>query len=269
MDTVLYEKKDHIAHLKYNRPEARNAFSPDLIVRMAHIFDDINADNDIWVVVLGSTTSGIFSAGADLKLTIPLLNGSRKPERESDHLILDDLELFRKGTLKSNVTDRPIVAAIDGFCLAGGFEAVMGTDTRIATERSRFGLPEVTRGIVAWGGGTSKLAMQIPYAKAMEMNLTGRLFSASEMLSLGFLNEIVSSEESLYFRAEELARLIVSNAPLAVRTAKRSINACLGSSPEIALNIEREITRAIRDTEDAKEGPLAFAEKRRPRWQAR
>lgn len=265
---VLLEKKEHIGYLKYDRPEARNAFSPELIVKMARALEEINLDNDIWVVILGSTTPGVFSAGADLKLTIPLLTGNREPENDFDHLVLNDFALYRKGTLKTSSTDRPIIAAIDGFCFAAGFEAVMGTDIRISTDRSVFGLPEVTRGIVAWGGGTSKLAHQIPYARAMEMNLTGRRFSAQEMLEMHFLNAVVGEEE-LWEKAEFYARLITQNGPLAVRAAKKSIKACIGRPTEEALEIEQRVTRHIRKTEDAQEGPLAFAEKRRPIWKAR
>ncbi|MBW1703170.1 MAG: enoyl-CoA hydratase/isomerase family protein [Deltaproteobacteria bacterium] len=219
------------------------------------------------VVILSSTTPGVFSAGADLKLTIPLLNGNRSPENDFDHTVLNDLDLYRKGTLKTCSTDRPIIAAIDGFCFAAGFEAVMGTDIRISTERSLFALPEVSRGIVVWGGGTSKLARQIPYARAMEMNLTGRRFSAREMLGFGFLNEVVA-EDDLMDKAEAYARQIVTNAPLAVRAAKSSIIKCLGHPIDQVLDIELEATKHIRPTEDAKEGPRAFAEKRLPLWRA-
>lgn len=264
---ILFEKKGHIAYIKYDRPEARNSFSPELIVRMAEILDQINADNSVWVVLLGSTTPGIFSAGADLKLTTPLLTGTKKPETPHDKLILDDLHLFRKGTLKANDTDRPIIAAIDGVCYGGGFEAVMSTDIRVATQRSVFSLPEVRRGIVAWGGGTSKLAMQIPYAKAMEMNLTGRDFSAREMYELGFLNAVVEQED-LWDVAEDYAEKIVANAPIAVRTAKQTIKKCLGHPLSEVLDIEHAATQGIRNTEDAREGPKAFAEKRKPRWKA-
>jgi len=264
---VVYEKKGHVGYIKYDRPEARNAFSPELIVKTAGIIDDINRDNNIWVIILGSTTPGVFSAGADLKLTIPLLNGNREPENDFDHLVLNDFDLYRKGTLKTSSTDRPIIAAIDGFCFAAGFEAVMGTDIRISTDRSVFGLPEVSRGIVAWGGGTSKLARQIPYARAMEMNLTGRRFSAQEMLDFGFLNEVVKEDE-LLDKAEACARQIAENAPLAVRAAKRSIIECLGHPIDRVLDIEFKTTKHIRPTEDAKEGPRAFAEKRPPVWRA-
>jgi enoyl-CoA hydratase len=266
--SVNFEKNGHIAYVRYDRPEAKNAFSPELIVTMAELIDEINSDNDIWVIILGSTTPGIFSAGVDLKLTIPLLTGARKPENDFDRSILGDLELFRKGTFKSNVTDRPIIAAIDGFCLAGAFEAVMGTDIRIASDRSLFGLPEVTRGIFAWGGGTSKLASQIPYAKAMEINLTGRRFTAQEMLNMGFLNRVVGEIE-LWKEAEAYAYQIVKNAPLAVRAAKTSLNKCLGQPVENALEIEYEASKFIRQTEDASEGPRAFAEKRKPQWRAK
>ena len=265
---IVFEKKDHVAYIKLDRPEARNAFSPQLIVRMSEILDKVNRDNNIRAVILGSTTPGVFSSGADLKLTIPLLNGIREPEDDFDNAILNDIDLFRKGTLKGNDTDRPVIAAIDGYCLAGGFEAVMSTDIRIATKKSSFALPEVSVGIVAWGGGTSKLARQIPYAKAMEMNLTGRRFSAQEMLELGFLNAMVSENE-LWGKAEEYANRIIANAPLAVRAAKQSIKACLGHPFDKALDIERAVTKHIRDTEDAKEGPRAFSEKRKPRWQAK
>ena len=264
---IVFEKKGHIAYLKYDRPEARNSFSPELIVKMAGILDQINADNSVWVVLLGSTTPGMFSAGAYLKLTTPLLTGTKKPVTSYDKLILDDLYLFRKGTFKANDTDRPIIAAIDGFCYAGAFEAVMSTDIRIATQRSVFGLPEVKRGIVAWGGGTSKLAMQIPYAKAMEMNLTGRDFSAEELYDLGFLNAVVE-EKDLWDAAEGYAEKIAANAPIAVRTAKQTIKECLGHPLDEVLDIEHEATQDIRYTEDAREGPSAFAEKRKPHWKA-
>jgi enoyl-CoA hydratase len=144
----------------------------------------------------------------------------------------------------------------------------MGTDIRIAMERSVFALLEVSRGIVAWGGGTSKLSRQIPYAKAMEMNLTAKTFSAREMLEMGFLNEVVS-ESAIWAKAEEVALRIAANAPLAIRAAKRSINACLGHPLEVVLDIERQMTQHIRDTEDAREGPKAFSEKRQPRWRAK
>lgn len=264
----MWETRGHIAYIKYDRPEARNAFSPELIVRMSEIIDQINADNDIWVVILGSTTPGIFSAGADLKLTIPLLNGRRPPQDDYDRRCLYDRQLFLKGTLKADVTDRPIVAAIDGPCYAAGFEAVMGTDIRVASGRSRFALPEVRRGVVAWGGGISKLAMQIPLAKAMEMNLTGQPFSAQQMLELGFLNAVVPVEE-VWERAEEYARTIAANAPLSVRAAKSGILQCLGRQPWDALQVEHEATRFIRSTQDAVEGSRAFFEKRQPQWKAR
>jgi enoyl-CoA hydratase len=264
---VLFEKKDHIGYVKYNRPEAKNAFSPELITKMAQIVDEINGDNDIWVVILGSSTPGVFSAGADLKLTIPLLTGARKPENDVEQRILDDVGLFRKGTLKAKDIDRPIVAAIDGFCFGGGFEAVLSTDIRIATERSVFGLPEVTRGIAPWGGGTSKLARQVPYAKAMEVVLTGRRFSAKEMFEMGLINEVVDPDV-LWERADDYAKVISSNAPLAVRAAKASIKACIGHPFDEALELERNLTAHLRDTEDAREGPRAFAEKRKPHWKA-
>ena len=266
--SVLFEKKDHVAYIKYNRPEAKNAFSPELIMKMAQIVDEINGDNDIYVVVLGSTTPGIFSAGADLKLTIPLLTGARRPENDLERRIVNDIGLYRKGTLKANDTDRPIIAAIDGLCFGAGFEAVLSTDIRIATERSVFALPEVTRGIVPWGGGTSKLARQTSYVKAMEIVLTGRRFSAKEMMHMGFLNEIVD-QNALWEKADEFAAVISSNAPLAVRAAKSSIKACIGHPFVEALELEQNLTAHIRDTEDAKEGPRAFGEKRRPQWQAK
>ena len=138
---------------------------------------------------------------------------------------------------------------------------------RVASTRSQFGLPEVSRGIVAWGGGTSKLPQQIPLAKALEMNLTGRTFFAAEMLEMHFLNAVVGENE-IWEKAESYARQITENAPLAVRAAKKSIKACIGRPTEEAMEIEQQVTRHLRKTEDAKEGPLAFAEKRRPVWKA-
>ena len=268
MDALLFEKKDHIAFLKFNRPKEKNAFSPRLIMEMYRLLGEIQHDNDIWVVILGSTTPGIFSSGMDLRLTIPLLVGFRKPEDEYDRAILEDPSLIKRGTFRTQELDRPLIAAVDGVCMAAGFEVVMSTDIRIATKRSTFALPEVKVGIVASTGGTSKLAGQIPYAKAMEMNLTAKSFSAQEMLDLGFLNAVVE-EEDLWTRAEEYARMITANAPLAVRIAKQSIQKCLGRPIEEAMKIEQEIVLSLRNTEDAREGPRAFLEKRKPKWKAR
>ncbi len=265
---VLFEKKGHIAYVKLNRPEAKNAFSPELIFKVGEVFDRINADNDLWVVIVGSSTPGIFSAGADLKLLLPLMSGKRPPADEYDRNAFYDRQAFLRGTLKYGMTDRPIIAAIDGHCYAGGFEAVMGSDIRVASERSMFGLPEVKRGVVAWGGGISRLASQIPLAKAMEMNLTGEPFSAQQMLELGFLNAVVPSDQ-VWQKAEEYAAKIAENAPLSVRVAKSGILKCLGRQPYDAFQIEIEVAQPIRTTHDAEEGSRAFFEKRKPVWKGR
>ena len=163
---------------------------------------------------------------------------------------------------------KPLIAAIDGYCLAGGLELALSCDLRLATPASVFGLTEVTRGIIAGGGGTQRLPRMIPLAAAMEILLTGRHVSSEEALRWGLINRVVPAPE-LMDTAREIATAIASNAPLAVRATKEAALRGLDVPFEDGMRIEAFLSQIITRTDDAREGPLAFAQKRKPDYKGR
>jgi enoyl-CoA hydratase len=163
---------------------------------------------------------------------------------------------------------KPIIAAINGFCLAGATELIQATDIRIAAEHASLGLTEVTRAIVPSGGSMVRLPRQIPYCKAMEILLVGEHLSAQEAHRIGLINDVVPADQ-LMPRAEELAYKIAANGPVAVRKIKETVLRGLSVSPEEGFQIENETSQIVMQTEDAKEGPRAFIEKRKPRYAGR
>ena len=163
---------------------------------------------------------------------------------------------------------KPLIAAINGFCIAGAMEMTQGTDLRVASESASFGLQEVKWGIIPAAGSLARLPRQMPYCKAMEIFLTGNRMNAAEAYRLGFVNYVVPQDQ-LMAKAEELATTIAENAPLAVRTIKDVVERCSGRPLEEAYQIENEGWRIVTSSEDAQEGPRAFLEKRKPNWKGR
>jgi enoyl-CoA hydratase/carnithine racemase len=264
---VIYDLEDHVATITLNRPEAHNAFSRDLLREMRDVFQRLAGDDDAWVAVVTGAGGRAFSAGMDLKelsqRRAPSGSDGPRPSGTSRFLARDPGELFA-GTQMW----KPLIAAIDGYCLAGGLELALSCDIRVASEKSVFGLTEVTRGIIAGGGGTQRLPRFVPLAAAMEILLTGRHVSAEEALRWGLVNRVVSSEDVLP-TALEIARAIAGNAPLAVRATKEAALRGLSVPLEEGLRIEAFLSQIIGRTEDAREGPLAFAEKRKPDYKGR
>jgi enoyl-CoA hydratase len=208
--------------------------------------------------------------GADLKTYIPQITELQQQIQSGDVDEIDGCRL-RDGTdavLRSLKIYKPIIAAVDGPCVAGGMEMLGGVDIRIATERATFGVMEPKRGLFAGGGTTVRLPRQIPYPAAMELLLTAEAFPASHALELGLLNEIVPEDE-LTDRAVAWAARITANAPLAVQATKESVLRGLAVDQREAFKIESELAGRVFSSEDAKEGPKAFAEKRDPRWTGR
>jgi enoyl-CoA hydratase len=224
-------------------------------------------DDDAWVAII-TGVGDAFMAGADLKTYIPQITELQVEIQKGGVDEIDGCKL-RDGTdavLRSLKIYKPIIAAVDGPCVAGGMEMLGGIDIRIATERSVFGVMEPKRGLFAGGGTTVRLPQQIPFPAAMEFLLTAEAFPASRCLELGLLNEIVPVDE-LQERALDWARRINANAPLAVQATKESVlrGMAAGTQKE-AFGIESEIAGKIFSSNDAKEGPKAFAEKRDPIW---
>jgi len=265
MALVDYQLQGHVAVITLNRPEARNAINPEVAVRLADAWQDVKDNDDVRVAVLTGTGSA-FCAGADLGQLIPMISGARKPENEWDERVMKEPGIASRALLRNFDPEKPVIAAINGHAIAGGMEVVQGTDIRISVPAAKFGVQEVKWAIFPAGGSTVRLPVQLPYAKAMELLLTGDLISADEALQLGFLNYVT---DDIMGKAMEIAEKIAGNGPLAVRAIRRSVKECLGKPEKEALRIENEISGPVFQTEDAKEGPRAFMEKRKPEYKGR
>ena len=253
----------HVARITIDRPEARNSLD------LANAWRRFRDDADDWVAIV-TGVPGQFMTGADLKTYIPQITELQQQIQAGEVDEIDGCKL-RDGTdavLRSLRIYKPIIAAVDGPCVAGGMEMLGGIDIRIATERATFGVMEPKRGLFAGGGTTVRLPRQIAYPAAMELLLTAEAFPASRALELGLLNEIVPEAE-LADRALAWAARITANAPLAVQATKESVLRGLAVDQREAFKIESELAGKVFSSEDAKEGPKAFAEKRDPVWKGR
>ncbi len=268
MASVLYEKKGELLFITLNRPEVHNAWDPETLIRLSDAWQDFAADDSLRVAILTGAGDRSFSSGADLKRLIPLIYRSRKPEDEWDNKVLANPDITRTALLRGYPLHKPVIAAINGFCLAGGTELIQATDIRFAAPHATFGLTEVKRGIIPAGGSLVRLSRQIPFCNAMEILLTGESISAQDAQRIGLINRIVPADE-LIETAEATARTIAENGPLAVRTIKETVLKTIGLPLAEAYAVEDAAVRVIRDSEDAREGPLAFAEKRKPRYVGR
>lgn len=268
MSALTYEKDGHIAIVTINRPEARNAMSPEVIVRLDEAWKNVHDDDEVRVAIITGSGDKAFCSGADLGKLIPLFTGARKPEDEWDEKILGDPMMSNRSLLRNYDTVKPVIAAVNGFAIAGGMEMLQGTDIRVASETAKFGLQEVKWAIFPVAGSTVRLPRQIPYSSAMELLLTGNLIDADRALRLGLVNHVVPQDQVMA-KAMELAKAIAQNGPIAVREIRRSVRECIGM-PEIpALELEQQIGMPVFATRDAREGPKAFMEKRKPQFEGR
>jgi enoyl-CoA hydratase len=268
---IHYERVDgHVAVITIDRPETRNAMDLHHFRDLAGAWRRFRDEPDEWVAIV-TGAGGAFMSGADLKTYIPQVTELQARIRAGEVEEIDGCRL-RDGTdavLRSLDIYKPIVAAVDGPCVAGGMEMLGGTDIRIATERSTFGVMEPKRGLFAGGGTTVRLPRQIAFPAAMELLLTAEAFPASRALELGILNEVVGTADELLDRARSWASRITVNAPMAVQATKESVLRGLAVDQREAYRIEGELAGRVFASDDAKEGPRAFAEKRAPRWSGR
>lgn len=253
--TICYDKDGVVATVTLNRPEARNALLPEMIVALNSIMIDFDNDPGLYVMILTGAGDRAFCAGGDLKVTIPARTSGAAAPRD------------RARRFFSEVT-KPIVAAVNGYALAGGLEMILGTDIRVAAEHARFGLPEPRWSLLASGGGNVRLSRQIPFARAMEMLLIGDQIDAATALEFGLINRVVPAEE-LMPAARAIAERIAENGPLAVRKIKETVLRTYGLSWDQAFYAESLAADQVFASEDAKEGPRAFAEKRKPNFTGR
>ena len=262
---LIYEKKNRIAYLTLNRPEAHNAIDPETVIELLEAWKDYRGDKNCACAIITGAGDRAFCAGMDLGTSIPMLTGARPPENEAEKTLASNIGLVDEATLRNFELYKPVIAAVNGFAIAAGMEIVQATDIRIASENARFGLQEPKWGLFPMGGSTVRLPRQVPYCKAMEIMLTGELIDADEALGIGFINRIVPRGR-LMEEAEMVAHRIAANAPMAVRNIKESVITCMGLTVEEGLKKEYRLGREVFDSKDAREGQRAFMEKREPRF---
>jgi enoyl-CoA hydratase len=260
---------EHIVTITIDRPESKNSCDMYHFRDLANAWRTFRDNPEAWVAIVTGVGHN-FMSGADLKTYIPQITALQKEIAAGSITEIDGCQL-RDGTdavLRSLTVYKPIIAAVNGPCVAGGMEMLGGIDIRIATINARFGVMEPKRGLFAGGGTTVRLPRQLNFPAAMEFLLTAEAFPAERALELGLVNEIVPEDE-LMDRARSWARRINANAPLAVQATKESVLKALAVDMKEAYKIESALASTVFQTEDAKEGPKAFAEKRPPRWQGR
>ena len=251
---IRFEKKDHVAIITIDRPEALNSLTADMLLGIEEAFKAFDDDPDLWVGILTAAGDRAFSSGLDLKEAAPMLTGG-------DQLGFEDWT-------KRQFSDvfKPIICAVNGFCIAGGMEMLLGTDLRIAADHATFGLGEVKWGLVPLGGTHIRLPRQIPWAIAMQLLLTGKSIDAQRAYEVGLINAVVPADE-LLDTALDWAQKMCRNGPLAMQTAKEI--AVRSLELESGFVLEKALGQKVLNSEDAKEGPKAFAEKRPAEFKGR
>lgn len=260
---LLVEQDGHVLTLTMNRPEARNALSAEMVVRLTDAWAQINEDPTIRVAIL-TGSGGHFSSGADLKA----MAGGYGDDNEWTRRSRSDPEMPWKALLRNYRLTKPLIAAVEGYAVAGGTEMLQACDIRVAGESAQFGLFEVKRGLFPIGGSTVRLRRQIPYTRAAEILLVGDFIPARDALEMGLIGRVVADGEALK-TAREIADKIAANGPLSVQAILRSLRETEGLTEEQALQKELEIGLPVFGTEDAREGPKAFAEKRTPNFKGK
>tara|TARA_Y100000994_G_scaffold210065_1_gene183760 strand:- start:646 stop:1407 length:762 start_codon:yes stop_codon:yes gene_type:complete len=251
---VEYKKSGRVAVITLNRPEARNAVSGELAQALEGAIDKLEADDDVWVGILAGN-GPVFCAGADLKAV-----ASGKANLGTS-----------RGGFGGFVTlerTKPVIAAVEGPAVAVGCELVLACDLVVASSDAAFGLPEVKRSLVAMAGGTTRLPKRVPQNIAMELALTGDTMNAERAYQHGLVNILCEPGDAIN-EAMNLAERINANAPLAVRATRQAISQGAMVSDDEGIRIAVELFKPVAASEDAKEGPLAFVEKRLPEWKAR
>ncbi len=251
-ETLLVEKNNGIAVITINRPDKLNALSSKVHAEGVEIFDALRKDAEVRVVVVKGAGEKAFVAGADIS---EFADASPVEQRD----VMNSRSLFTV----LDAFPKPIIAMINGFCLGGGNELAMACDLRVASEKSRFGQPEINLGIIPGGGGTQRLTNLIGESKAMEMILTGEMIDAPTAFKYGLVNYVYSAEE-LEAKTMELAARIAEKSPIALQMCKEAVKFASRSNLDEGLRREIDLFAICFSTEDKKEGVAAFLEKRQP-----
>jgi len=257
---ALVELRDHVLIVTMNRPQARNALSGPMLAIMKSAWDRVDDDPEVRVCIL-TGAGGAFCAGADLKAMTASHPGDSFKSGAFDPTFIEPL-------LKGRRLSKPLIAAVEGPAIAGGTEILQATDIRVAGRSARFGVSEARWGLFPLGGSAVRLARQVPYTVAADILLTGRHITADEAKQIGLIGHVVDDGQALA-KAVEIADMIAANGPLAVQAILRTIRDTEGMAENDAFAVEARLGIAVFASEDAKEGPRAFAEKRKPDFRGR
>ncbi len=262
MPDALVERDEHVMIITMNRPTRLNAITAAMLIRMYDAYEEASADPEIRCIVM-TGAGGNFCAGADLRA----MSGDTD---DSDPLdtrarMAEDPDIIYKALFRHYRPTKPIVAAVEGAAIAGGTELLQATEIRVAGESARFGVSEARWSLYPMAGSAVRLPRQIPYTQAAEILLTGKHLSAAEALRIGLIGHVVPDGRALD-KALEIARVVAANGPLATDAITRTLHECDGMTLDEALRHEWDYGQAVFRSNDAKEGPRAFAEKRPPNF---
>jgi len=256
------ERDGHVVTLTMNRPEARNALSPDMLVGLADGFTYVDETPEVRCAIL-TGAGGTFSSGADLKAM-----GTPSEDPHVRQRMAEEQNLHWKGLLRDYRLSKPLVAAVEGYAVAGGTEMLQGTDVRVAAETAIFGVWEARRGLFPLGGSAVRLPRQIPYARAMDILLSARPVTAHEALQIGLVSRLAPEGHALTV-AKAVAEQIAACGPLSTQAILRAFRETEGMPDAESMQVQDTIGWEVFASEDAQEGPLAFKEKRTPNYQGR
>ena len=268
MSVVECENRDGALWVTLNRPDQYNTLCPESICIIMDMWKQAEEDDSVRFVVFTGAGDKAFCAGADLKKLLPILSGMKKPDSEFEKRVASTPDWMNQVTQRNRTFSKPVITIINGTAMGGGTELALASDIRIASSSASFALSEPKVGVVAAGGSMVRLPRQISWCNAMEFLLTGDTITAVEAKEIGLINRVVEPE-NLHAEAERIISTLQANAPLALQAIKRVATLTSGIELDEAFAIEDAQARKIITTEDAKEGPRAFAEKRRPVFQGK